>query len=138
MKRIPKLRTWVPTIEYPRRPDFRILLATQDVRGFLIPRGYVWNGASIPKVVRPLIGSPFDGPFVTAALLHDFLYETHGASRTYADQLFHAELLTQGAGAVRAYTMYSAVRMFGAENYNEKSIWNRFLTEDQLRTLGVA
>lgn len=50
--------------------DFFVL----DSRGvqFFVPKGYVTDGASIPKALRFLIGDPFAGVTETAALVHDF------------------------------------------------------------------
>lgn len=33
--------------------------------------GYLWNGASIPKMFQPVIGSPFEAQFALASCIHD-------------------------------------------------------------------
>ena len=40
-----------------------------------IEAGFIFNGASIPRLVWPLIGSPMTGKYVRAALVHDDAYE---------------------------------------------------------------
>lgn len=38
----------------------------------VVPKGYLTDGASIPKVLWSLIGSPYQPRFLTAAIVHDF------------------------------------------------------------------
>ena len=122
-----------PTIKHPRYPEFRILTQAVTIRGLKIPRGFVWDGCSIPKVVRPLMGNPFDSDLDDASLLHDYLYETHKATRAKADDLFRIELLSAGVSAARVSLMYTAVRLFASSNYSNESEWSKFVSEPQLR-----
>lgn len=43
---------------------------TQITR-FTVPKGFVWDGASIPTVFQWLMGSPLDKEYVLASCLHD-------------------------------------------------------------------
>ena len=122
----------IPTIKHPRYPEFRILTQSVWIQGLKIPRGFVWDGCSIPKAVRPLMGNPFDSDLDDASLLHDYLYETHKATRARADEMFHAELLAAGVSAARAGLMYTAVRLFASSNYDDESKWSKFVPESQL------
>lgn len=44
---------------------------------FLIPKGYTWDGASIPRMFWRLIGSKTDNRFLVPSLIHDVLCENH-------------------------------------------------------------
>ena len=78
-----------------------------------IPRGYKWNGASIPRPLWAIIGSRFEPDRLLASLRHDWIYLVHCADRKSADRLFRDDLLAAGMAAWKAKTMYSAVRAFG-------------------------
>ena len=45
--------------------------------GFLIPTGYTWDGASIPRAFWRLIGAKTDNRFLIPSLIHDVLCENH-------------------------------------------------------------
>ena len=49
----------------------------QEQFEFLIPKGYTWDGASIPRVFWRLIGSKSDNRFLVPSLIHDVLCENH-------------------------------------------------------------
>ena len=44
---------------------------------FLIPKGYTWDGATIPRIFWRLIGSKSDNRFLVPSLIHDVLCENH-------------------------------------------------------------
>ena len=44
---------------------------------FLIPSGYTWDGASIPRIFWRLIGAKTDNRFLVPSLIHDVLCENH-------------------------------------------------------------
>lgn len=130
MKRKP-----IPTVVHPLHPEFRILLVEQKIRGFTIPRGYVWDGTSIPGLIRPLMGEPYEGPHRDAGLLHDYLYETMSVPRAQADELFYRELLADGDSKVAAYLKWAAVRTAAASHYGSKSEWPKFVDEQTLNVI---
>lgn len=128
MKRAP-----LPTIPHPLHPEFRILLVDYKVRGFKIPRGYVWDGASIPGLLRWWMGDPYDGPHRDAGLVHDYLYETAKVPRGQADDVFYRELLDDGDSTYEAKLKWSAVRLVAASHYGAKAPWPKFIEESVLR-----
>ncbi|MBK9949917.1 MAG: DUF1353 domain-containing protein [Nitrospira sp.] len=132
MKRAP-----IPTIVHPLYPELRVLLCEQEIRGITIPRGFVWDGASIPGVIRPWMGDPFEGPNRDAGLLHDYLYATCYIPRGQSDELFHRELLADGDAAYEAYLKWAAVRVAGAKHYGAKREWSKFVSEKTLRAWEV-
>lgn len=99
----------------------RVVLAqdlTVDVHGwhYEIPNGFQSDGASIPRILWPIVGSPFAPEVLLAAVLHDFLYRGGGGAhggRAGADFLFRWMLRSAGVGIVRSWLMWSGVRCFG-------------------------
>lgn len=87
-------------------------------RTHVIPRGFNYDGASIPWLFRRWIGGKFEPAFMAAALLHDWMYRTQAVSRRSADQAFLAALKLSGVNAVRRRLMYWAVRVGGSNAYN--------------------
>lgn len=128
MKRPP-----LPTIVHPLHPEFRVLLVAVKIREITVPRGYVWDGASIPGLVRPFMGEPFVGAHRDAGLLHDYLYETCKVSRSQADELFYRELLADGDSKPSAYLKWLAVRTAAASHYGGKPPWPKFIDEATLK-----
>ena len=42
---------------------------------FRIAKGYIWNGADIPRILWRIIGSKTDNAFLIASMVHDYLLE---------------------------------------------------------------
>lgn len=86
-------------------------------------KGFVWNGASIPKVARMILSNEELG-VLEASCAHDFLYENRGRAnlglkltRKQVDTIFKHELKFYGIGTFRAYLAYKAVRTFGRSHW---------------------
>ena len=75
---------------------------------YTIPRGFVFDGASIPKLVRPLMGSPFHPRYIEAALVHDFCCQLclEGNMR---DTKFRELLQLNSVSKIKSNAMYGAV-----------------------------
>lgn len=43
-----------------------------------VPNGFISDGASIPKFLWSIVGSPWSGKYTQAAVLHDWLYRREG------------------------------------------------------------
>lgn len=77
---------------------------------YVIPKGYKWDGATIPRVFWALVGSPFQPKLMRASLVHDFLYFRNDVTAKCTDQTFRKVLLIDGVTPLVAKTMYWAVR----------------------------
>ena len=84
---------------------------------FVIPAGFICDGASIPQSLWVVFGSPFDFEYRKAAFLHDFLYRNAVISKAEADQLFYDALREIGLGYTKAQSIYLAVKFFGKSSY---------------------
>ena len=103
----------------------------RDVCGyrFTVPAGSTTDGASIPRFMWRVCGSPWDVPREYAALLHDWLYDAKdgdpdkdGAwpcdvSRKDADEIYYSLLRHFGIPAWKAKLEYWAIRLFGRSHY---------------------
>lgn len=94
---------------------------------FTILKGFVYDGASIPRLVWPIIGMTPDGLLRGGALVHDALYRNGGVmpgidhvfTRKEADGIFHSLMAEAGVKPRRAYLAYVGVRLFGRWSFKE-------------------
>jgi hypothetical protein len=85
-------------------------------RTFIIPRGFVTDFASVPRVPVAfwLTGDTEHEP----ATVHDYLYQTHAVMKAVADDVFYEACLVIGSPRWRAWLMYQAVKRFGQSAYD--------------------
>ena len=84
--------------------------------------GFVFDGASIPKLCWTTVGHPLEHRFLYAALLHDAMYSAQYLSRTAADKLFYSFLRDfAGVGFAAACKIFAAVRLFGGIAWRSKT-----------------
>lgn len=96
-----------------------------DYRSWMIPRGFITDFGSVPKIVDciiPAIESVADPAYI----LHDYLYGMHRKGddrcngRDDADNILYEALRICGVGRIKAGTIYYAVRCFGSFAWNRK------------------
>jgi hypothetical protein len=71
------------------------------------------DGASIPGVFQPFVGSPFDPAFIKAAVIHDHYCDRHVRPWTQTHRVFYEGLIANGVSQAKAKTMYFAVFLGG-------------------------
>lgn len=91
-----------------------------------VPAGFVTDLASVPRVVWSFY--PPDGPWVKAAIIHDFLYDTEGSgvwykrqgisrgrsySRAESDAILKEGMADRGIGRWEQLVIWAAVRIGG-------------------------
>ena len=82
---------------------------------FSIDAGYSYDGATIPKLLWPLIGSKGDVRFKIAALIHDVTCENKhfvGNDRYFADKVFERCCYVGGTCAFVRWLMFHTVDNF--------------------------
>lgn len=88
---------------------------TVDGRSFVVPDGFLFDLASIPRLFRFFIDRTELG--VAAPLLHDWIYQNRGTvtglRRADADRLFLLLMEDDGVPWLRRRLAWLAVRMFG-------------------------
>jgi hypothetical protein len=88
----------------------------------LVPAGFDWDGATIPRAFWSIVGGPFDPQIVAASLVHDWLYWTHQVSRGLADRIFYELAKEAGCSSFRRRSMYRAVKIFGGSYYKRTDV----------------
>lgn len=89
-----------------------------------IPKGYVWDLATVPRIFQSLITTDNDAEI--AYLIHDYLYENKIGSRKFADNEMKLwQRVTNGTDKISLRNVdnairYYVVRMFGWTVYNKK------------------
>jgi hypothetical protein len=79
-----------------------------------IDSGFDTDGASIPWLLRPLIGQPFDPNFIAPALAHDALYRAHLCTRSQADaELRELMQLNGPVASAKNWRFWCGVRVGG-------------------------
>jgi len=82
---------------------------------FEIPKGYCYDGASVPKVFWRVIGSNTDNKFLLAALVHDVLCEHHNYvdnDRKFSSEVFNVLLECAEVYPLKRYLMKNSVDFF--------------------------
>lgn len=85
-----------------------------------VPRGFVTDFASVPRIPVAWLVAGDTGH--RAAVIHDWLYESHETSRDVADRLFYEILREDGEPSWRAWLMYVTVRLFGGHVYRKHNV----------------
>ena len=83
--------------------------------GFDIPKGYCFDGASIPRFFWRVIGAPTCNEFLIASLIHDVLCENHQYimdNREFSTEVFNVILEGSKVGKVKRYLMKHSVDIF--------------------------
>lgn len=83
-----------------------------DIVGLVcVPMGFVTDFASVPRL--PLAYLLAGNTAHEAAVVHDFLYQTHTCSKSQADRTFREAMGVTGVAAWRKNLMYVAVSLGG-------------------------
>ncbi|HTV53686.1 MAG TPA: DUF1353 domain-containing protein [Terriglobia bacterium] len=91
------------------------LYSYKDAYGHILSAqpGFPTDGASIPRALWTVVGSPFTGKYVGAAVIHDVGCESHKYSWQVTDRMFYDAMLDLGVGNHLAKLMYYGVRLGG-------------------------
>ena len=82
---------------------------------FIIPKGYCFDGASVPRFFWRVIGSNTDNQFLLAALVHDVLCENHqyiDSDRAFSTKVFNLLLKESGVKPIKRFFMKNSVNLF--------------------------
>ena len=94
--------------------------------------GLYTDGASIPPIFQPLVGSPWAMPRLLAAIVHDALYGAHFAWRWLCDQIYLKIRLQTGGDRRLALLEYTAIRLGGRDAWKEKTLSTLCYTRERL------
>lgn len=106
-------------LEYEDGKSYRLIDAfsyDSSLDTITVPAGFETDFASVPKGLWWLL--PPTGKYGKAAVIHDYLYRTHGySSKIVADAIFYEAMTALGVGAFTRGVMYLAVHFFGGSSY---------------------
>lgn len=82
---------------------------------FSIPKGYCFDGASIPRFFWRIIGAPTDNSFLIASMIHDMTCinpEYIMCDRQLSTEVFNALLESSKVNKVKRFLMKHSVNIF--------------------------
>jgi hypothetical protein len=80
---------------------------------WVAPAGAIIDGASIPRLFWYLIGSPFNGHYRRASVIHDVYCLTQTRPHKQVHRMFYDAIRADGVGKVKAKAMYLALKIGG-------------------------
>lgn len=86
-----------------------------EVYYFSIPKGYCFDGASVPRFFWRIIGSNTDNSFLIASMIHDVLCENHhfvNNDRKFSTKVFDALLTVSEVSPFKRWLMANSVDLF--------------------------
>ena len=86
-----------------------------------VKKGFDFDGASIPKWLWSIYGSPLNGDYVVASLIHDGLYASQKVTKSVSDKIFLDVMKQSNVGYIKRTSMYLAVKVFGGKDWKEAS-----------------
>ena len=86
-----------------------------------VKNGFDFDGASIPKWLWSIYGSPLNGNYVVASLIHDGLYASQKVTKSVSDKIFLDIMKQSSVGYIKRTSMYLAVRVLGGKDWKEAS-----------------
>lgn len=87
----------------------------KKIYDFEIPKGYCYDGASVPRFFWRVIGANTDNRFLIAALIHDVLCENHyyvDNDRKFSTKVFNALLKVSDVYPFKRFLMKNSVDIF--------------------------
>lgn len=84
-------------------------------RRWPVPKDAVVDGASIPQVFWSIIGGPFEGPYRSPSVIHDYFCDVRRRKHEDVHRVFYDSMLNAGVGQSKAWLMFQAVRQFGPQ-----------------------
>lgn len=106
--------------KYPfmNKKDLKVRLIDYDklkTYDFTIPKGYKYDGCTIPRAFWRLIGAKTDPRFLIPSLLHDYICENHSCvdnDRYFADKVFERLLYVSEVPAFNRWLMFHTMDNF--------------------------
>lgn len=87
----------------------------------IVKGGFLTDGASMPRFLWRLFGSPFTGKYTASAIIHDSLYGTHLLSKEQTDSLFLEMMEVEDVALWKRTCMYYGVRWWGRSSWDKPS-----------------
>jgi hypothetical protein len=88
-----------------------------------VPVDTTTDGASIPRILWTIIGSPFTGKYVEAAVIHDYYCSKRTEHWRAVHRVFYKAMCVSGVALGEARLLYAGVR-FGGRRWSEMDVHN--------------
>lgn len=104
-------------LTHPTNPDRDMKLLEDfwyidpDGKKWLAPAGSIINGASIPRPLWSIVGSPYTDDYRNASVVHDVAYDDESIEHKEADKMFYYACLAGGCSEDQAEQLYLGVRI---------------------------
>lgn len=103
------------------RPLDGISMEVASAFGFIDKQGRKWeapvghktDGASIPRPLWTVVGSPFNGNYLKAAVIHDVYCDLRSRAWEDVHRVLYDAMIHNGVGEVQAKVMYATVYSLG-------------------------
>lgn len=84
-----------------------------------LPKGFLTDGASIPRILWRVCGHPMATKRIIPAIVHDAIYAGTilGFTRKEADEIFRDGIIEAGWPKWKARIEYAALRLFGSPHW---------------------
>lgn len=84
-----------------------------------LPKGFLTDGASIPRILWRVCGHPMATKRIIPAIVHDAIYAGTilGFTRKEADEIFRDGIIEAGWPKWKAHIEYAALRLFGSPHW---------------------
>lgn len=107
---------WLSEPQADRRMELLEAFTFTDASGRVwdAPKKHKVDGASIPRALWTLVGSPYTGDYRRASILHDVNCDRHpkdGPDRRAGDEMFYAACRAGGCGRLEAKLLFLGVRL---------------------------
>ena len=106
----PSLKPHPRENKYQLTRDYELVVREANI---VIPRTFVYDGASIPALAWQYTFSPFHPDVMLPSLVHDWMYYNHQEERETTDDIFFELLRDGGVSHFKATAMWGAVRVGG-------------------------
>ncbi|WP_035909872.1 MULTISPECIES: DUF1353 domain-containing protein [unclassified Labrenzia] len=105
-------------VDIPDDPNHKLLEADF---GYIDAKGVGWqtnkatktDGASIPPLLQPFVGSPWEDSYIRAAVIHDWYCDRHVRTWKETHRVFYDAMLASGLQKPKAKLLFYAVYAFG-------------------------
>lgn len=97
--------------------NFKVRLNNKSTAKIVVPRGFVTDLASTPREIWSLY-PPF-GKYLTASILHDYLYWQQVCTREQADKIIYQAMHDAGVAPATQTSFFVALDTFGKTAWEE-------------------